>query len=64
MDARTRERLPVLPALTRSVEHAMQDAAARLAAATTARPGQDFTAAGQALRRSATIQVPQRPRVR
>ena len=55
MDARTRERLPVLPALARSVKNAMQDAAARLAAAAAARPGQEFTAAGQALRRSVMI---------
>ena len=55
MDARTRERLPVLPALARSVKNAMRDAAARLSAAAAARPGQEFTAAGQALRRSVMI---------
>jgi len=52
MDARTRERLPVLPALARTVQNAMRDSAARLAAASATRPGHEFTAAGQALRRS------------
>ena len=53
MDARTRERLPVLPALVRVASQRRSDAAAVLAAARETPPGQAFTAAGQALTRSA-----------
>ncbi|NMO56076.1 site-specific integrase [Actinoplanes sp. TBRC 11911] len=51
MDARTRERLPVLPILARSVEHYRRDAAALLDAARQTSPGESFTAAGQTLTR-------------
>jgi integrase len=54
MDARTRERLPVLPALIRCAAQQHTDAAALLHAARTARPGNLFTAAGQTLARTAT----------
>jgi hypothetical protein len=49
MDARTRERLPVLPALVSAIDRQRKDAAALLAAARHAAPGQEFTAAGQTL---------------
>ena len=52
MDQRTRERLPVLPALVRSAAGERDAAAARLAACTAARPGETFTAGGQELRRA------------
>jgi len=49
MDARTRERLPALPALVSAIDRQRKDAAALLAAARQAAPGQEFTAAGQTL---------------
>jgi integrase len=49
MDQRTRERLPVLPALAAAAEAQRDGAAARLAAARAASPGQEFTAGGQTL---------------
>jgi len=49
MDARTRERLPVLPVLVRSVNQRRRDTAAVLEAARRAGPGETFTAAGQTL---------------
>jgi hypothetical protein len=49
MDQRTRERLPAVPALTAAAARARSDAAALLHAARAARPGQQFTAAGQTL---------------
>jgi hypothetical protein len=49
MDARTRERLPVLPALAAAISRQRKDAAALLAAARQARPGQELTAAGRTL---------------
>jgi hypothetical protein len=52
MDARTRERLPVLPALVSWVEAERIRTADLLAAAERAQPGQLFTAAGVRLRRS------------
>ena len=52
MDARTRDRLPVLPVLARAVAQWRDDSAQVLAAARLAEPGQQFTAAGQALVRS------------
>jgi hypothetical protein len=52
MDQRTRERLPVLPALVRSAAVERDAAAARLAACRAARPGETFTAGGQDLRRA------------
>jgi integrase len=52
MDARTRERLPVLPIVVRSVEQRRDETAAILHAARDAEPGQAFTAAGTTLVRS------------
>jgi len=52
MDARTRERLPVLPVLVRTVDERRKAAAALLEAARQAPPGAAFTAAGQTLARS------------
>jgi integrase len=49
MDARTRERLPVLPVLTATVGRRRKDAAVLLEAARQARHGEQFTAAGQTL---------------
>jgi integrase len=57
MDQRTRERLPVMPALAASADQHRQDAAAWLKAASEAEPGGTFTAAGITLRRA----IPQRP---
>ena len=52
MDARTRERLPVLPALVRSVDQRRQATSELLGAARLTTPGDTFTAAGQTLTRS------------
>jgi Phage integrase family len=52
MDARTRERLPVLPVLARTAARWHEDARALLAAARQAKPGQEFTAARQTLIRA------------
>lgn len=52
MDQRTRERLPVLPTLAAAVDKARQDAAAILAAARLAQPGELFAADGVTLRRA------------
>jgi hypothetical protein len=54
MDARTRERLPVLPVLIRCAAQQHTGAAALLHAARSARPGDIITAAGQTLARTAT----------
>ena len=54
MDARTRERLPVLPVLVRSAARQHADAAALLRAARAARPGDLITAGGQVLARATT----------
>jgi hypothetical protein len=51
MDQRTRERLPVLPALAAGAEAERSATAQRLQAARAARPGEQFTAAGQTLTR-------------
>jgi hypothetical protein len=53
MDQRTRERIPVLPALLAKVDADRQAAAGRLRAAGATAPGQLFTVAGQTLRRPA-----------
>jgi len=53
MDARTRERLPVLPVLVRSAARQHADADALLHAARSARPGEIITAGGQVLARAA-----------
>ncbi len=60
MDARTRERLPVLPVLARAVDQRREAAAELLRAARQTRPGDTFTAAGQALTRSVTRPAPGR----
>ena len=52
MDARTRERLPVLPVLAATVARRRTQAAELLEAARQAAPGEQFTAAGQSLIRS------------
>jgi integrase len=52
MDQRTRERLPVLPALVASADAQRRASRDRLEAATAAGPGETFTAGGQTLRRS------------
>jgi hypothetical protein len=54
MDARTRERLPVLPALARSTAQQHADTQELLHAARGTRPGGAFTAAGTTLARSIT----------
>jgi hypothetical protein len=54
MDARTRERLPVLPVLVSTVDERRKNSAALLEAARPARPGEAFTAGGQTLTRSVT----------
>jgi integrase len=59
MDARTRERLPLLPQLAHSTDQWRKDAAAILAAGQAASPGEAFTAAGQTLVRSTRL----RPRI-
>ena len=51
MDQRTRERIPVLPALLAKVDADRQAAAERLRTAEATAPGQLFTVAGQTLRR-------------
>jgi integrase len=51
MDARTRERLPVLPVLRRTADRRRQDAAAVLDAARSTPIGQTFTTAGRTLLR-------------
>lgn len=53
MDARTRERLPVLPVLVRAVDQHRKNAAAVLEAAREARPGQAFSAGTRTRRRPA-----------
>jgi hypothetical protein len=55
MDQRTRERIPVLPALLATVDAGRQAAAGRLHAAEATAPGQLFTVAGQTLRRPARM---------
>jgi hypothetical protein len=52
MDARTRERLPVLPMLVREVNEHRKAAEALLQIARQAQPGQSFAAAGQTLVRT------------
>jgi len=54
MDARTRERLPVLPVLVATVDQRRKAAAELLAAARQTPPGRAFTAAGQTLLRATT----------
>ena len=47
MDARTRERLPVLPVLVQTVTRRLQEARELLEAARPAGHGESFTAGGQ-----------------
>ena len=54
VDQRTRERLPVMPALLAHVRAARTAAAVRLAAAVATMPGELFTTGGATLRRSVT----------
>ena len=54
MDARTRERLPVLPVLVRTVDARRNNAITVLQAARDTLPGQSFTVAGETLTRSIT----------
>jgi integrase len=53
MDARTRERLPALPALAAALDRHRKDTADLLAAADSAAPGEAFAAAGSVLVRTA-----------
>ncbi len=55
MDQRTRERLPVLPALVASAGAQRRASRERLGAAAAAEPGQAFTAGGQTLRRPVMV---------
>ena len=57
MDQRTRERLPILPALIAATGNQRKTAAERLAAAKAATPGAEFTAGGQRLRRTITTRA-------
>ena len=59
IDARTRERLPLLPQLVHVAEKWRQDAEALLVAGRAASPGEEFSAAGETLVRSTRI----RPRI-
>ncbi len=54
IDQRTRERMPVLPALVAHVRTAASAAAERLAAATASAPGETFSAGGETLRKAVT----------
>jgi Site-specific recombinase XerD len=54
MDARTRERLPVLPMLLSFVDQRRKDAEQLLTAARQGQPGDTFTVGGQTLTRSVT----------
>jgi hypothetical protein len=57
MDQRTRERMPILPALAAAVDSERQAAADRLTAARATRAGEVFTAGGQTLRRTVTTRA-------
>ena len=54
MDARTRQRLPVLPILVRSIDERRKSTDALLQAARATRPGEGFAIAGQTFTRSLT----------
>lgn len=54
MDQRTREQMPILPVLVTAVDQTRRESAERLAAARRTTPGEEFTAAGQRLRRAVT----------
>jgi integrase len=55
MDQRTRERLPVLPALVQAADRGRENAAALLAAATATSPGDVFTSRQVTLRRHVPV---------
>ena len=55
IDQRTRERLPILPALVRAADLSRENAAALLAAATAAPPGDVFTSREVTLRRHVPV---------
>jgi integrase len=55
IDARTRERLPLLPQLVHAAEQWHKDSEALLAAGRAASPGEEFSAAGENLVRSTPI---------
>ena len=57
MDQRTRERLPILPALIAATDSQRKATAERLTAARAATPGEVFTATGQTLRRTITTRA-------
>jgi integrase len=61
MDQRTRERIPVLPALITAVSQARSQAADLLTAAAATQPGETFTSGGVTLRRTALISTRGRP---
>ncbi|MGO8884488.1 MAG: site-specific integrase [Streptosporangiaceae bacterium] len=63
MDARTRERLPVLPVLVRTADRQRKTAEALLHAARQTEPGDTFTAAGQTMTRSLLAQNTTTPRI-
>jgi hypothetical protein len=58
MDQRTRERIPVLPALIAAADRERTASAQRLTIAQATPPGEVFTAAGQTLRRVVTTRAP------
>ena len=58
MDQRTRERLPVLPALVAAVDSRRAATARRLTAARAVGPGETFTTDGRTLRRAVTTRAP------
>jgi integrase len=58
MDQRTRERLPVLPAMIAAVDRRRTASAQQLAAAQATRPGETFTIDGRTLRRAVTTRAP------
>ncbi len=60
MDARTRERMPVLPVLVRSADQVRKDAVALLAAAEAVEPGQTFAYDGKEMLRSEGRRAPRR----
>ena len=63
MDARTRERLPVLPVLVTAADRQRKTAGALLQAARQTEPGDTFTAAGQTMTRSLLAESTTTPKV-
>ncbi len=60
MDARTRERLPVLPVLVRTVDQRRKNAEALLRAGRQTQPGDTFTSAGETLTRGVVKSISQK----